>query len=162
MKEYLIRINCYKFVLLAMLALFLTSQILNYCLFFLENSDGPNLKIDSITNILMSIFLAGILTGIVETFINQHLIFIILKRLILKEKHLAIAFLIISSLLFGLCHAYSLYYIIITIFMGVVLAYAYYISLFRKESAFWTTAIIHGSYNTILIFVSLLKGYSNL
>lgn len=159
MKEYLIKINRCKFVLLAMGALFITSLILHFCLYFMDNSNGPELKIDSIINILKSIFLAGIFTGIAETFINQHLIFIILKHFILREKYLAITFLITSSLLFGLCHAYSLFYVILTIFMGVVLAYSYYISLFRKESAFWTTAIIHGSYNTLLIFVSLLIGY---
>ena len=162
MKTYLTHINLSRFIILGVLSIFLTSAIFHLLLPFIYNSNGPDIATNSLINTIKSILTSGIIIPILETLLFQHLVFIILKKFILDEKSFAITYLTISSLLFALSHYYSLFYIILTFFLGIILTYSYYISHYRKESAFWTTAIIHGSYNTLLIIVSSIFEYYNI
>jgi Type II CAAX prenyl endopeptidase Rce1-like len=97
-----------------------------------------------------SIFGAVILAPLVETFINQYLVFKIFQRAkSLKNRYLW--YMCVSAVFFGSLHFYSLGYIIFAIGVGLVLAYIFY--LYRRDvsKAFWTTVLIHVLYNAAIL-----------
>ena len=114
MKTYLVRINYFLFVLLSILTVFFTSAIINLFLSPIYDSNGPNLATNTVVNVVKSIFSAGIFTPIVESFLFQHVIFIILKKNTLSQKkflnyifnHFKFTICTISLLLSFLYYAY--------------------------------------------------------
>jgi len=156
MKDYLIKISRLKFILLGILAIYSTSLLIHICTIYLENKQGPDTSTESVELILEAILNAGILGPLLETFIFQHCIYLLLKRIIRNEKIFLISFLFTSSLLFSLAHQYSTFYIFMSYACGIILAYFYYISTLRKESAFWMTVSLHACYNISLIVLRIL------
>lgn len=156
MKSFLIRLNIIVFVFVGILSLFLTSFITHVLLMFRHNGKGPDLFTESIIEVVKTISVTGIIVPIVETFLFQYIVFLIIKRFLSSKKYFFGVFMISSSLLFAVAHTYSLFYVLLTLFMGGILAYCYYIMQFRKESAFWIVAVIHASYNVLLVVTSYL------
>lgn len=101
-----------------------------------------------------AITVAIILAPIIETLIGQMIpIKIIQKYIKWNTNKVAI---IASSILFALGHiSYSFWYFLLTLPMGFILSVTYIIFQKRKQSSFWTTAIIHAGRNSLAVILTL-------
>ncbi len=80
---------------------------------------------------------------LVETFLFQHLVFLVLDYFKLPKKWI----ILISALLFAVTHDYSIIYIIHAFVGGLLFAYIYFICQIKYRSAFWVVFLLHALYN---------------
>ncbi len=99
-----------------------------------------------------SIIFFVILFPILETWLNQYLIFNTLSKYsyFSNKKYLII---IISGLIFGLLHYYSFSYIVWAFFFGSYLCFCYYIFGIISNKAFLLTCLIHIIRNLIALIL---------
>ena len=112
-----------------------------------ENLIGRTVSKESFLLVVLTVV---ILTPLIETFLFQKLpIDAALKK---TDNHLLI--IVVTGLIFSIFHVKSLINILFFFPSGVILSFCYIIFYYRKESAFTSTAVIHGIHNLIIVIYS--------
>lgn len=94
--------------------------------------------------------IAVILAPLVETFLFQYLIFLILDNLKISKKWVILT----SALLFALTHNYSLLRIFHAFGGGILFGYTYWLCQLKYRYPFLVVLLMHASYN---LYVFLIK-----
>jgi hypothetical protein len=96
-------------------------------------------------------FWTAVIVGpLIETFLFQYLIFLILDNFKIGKKWIVLT----SALLFALLHNYSFLRIFYAFGGGILYSYAYWLCQIRKEYPFIIIFLIHAFYN---LYVFLVK-----
>ena len=144
-KKYLIQISI-LFAAIFILSLLVLPVIFLVDQFIGENTNGPNVEL------WIAII---ILVPILETYLNQHLPFIIMQKWRFTRKRYGL-FIFLSAIVFSLLHTYSLRYMIIVFPGGLVLGYAYVFFSKKTKRAFWSTVLIHAMKNSVAVLAILV------
>jgi membrane protease YdiL (CAAX protease family) len=101
---------------------------------------GPDISSDSSWIIF---FFAVVFVPLVETLLNQTLVFVIGRYAKLKEGWI----ILLSAVAFASTHQYSPSYILSGFAMGLVFAYQYHLYRSNSGQAFWSVTIVHAMHN---------------
>lgn len=102
-------------------------------------------------NSLESMLLSDVIIApIVETFIFQWLIFILLKRWKVFRNNVRLI-IILSALFFGATHCYDIFYMVFVFFIGLIYMAVFVSKSDKIKQAFWIVVLIHAFDNLITL-----------
>ncbi len=148
--SFLININLTWFIILVIFSLLAVNLLVGNLL----SDDGPqNCFVGKIKDWRIIAVLAITIGPLLETLLFQEIAISAIKTLIERPKYNFYISIFISSLSFSMIHTYSVSYVICTFIFGLIPGFAYYISIYRKQSAFFTIFLIHAIWNTIVFTI---------
>jgi len=150
-KTWILKMHWYQLVLISYL--FNLLAILFMALFFLLVF---NIQIGASRTNEMSIgtdwtilFNAAITVPIFETWLNQKLVFQVIRKLFKNKlgSHFCWVYCLFSAFIFGLLHPFDEAYVVATFFCGLTFSFVYIFAKYKRWHAFWLVVLIHGMQN---------------
>lgn len=104
-------------------------------------------------SLLEKILLVIIIPPIIETFINQWLVF----KMVGSYTDNRIFIILVSAVIFGLLHGPDYIKMTVSFFLGIILMSAFIMWEGKSLSKYLVTVIIHMLYNAILVILSFFR-----
>ena len=151
--KYLYKVNTISFILIGLIIIILASIIISS---LLPEGSFRNPVVESFAKDgPLTLFLfACVFAPFVETFLFQHLPFL-LANLLFKHKKRLFFYLIAAPLFFGYMHHYNIFYSLTGCLIGSILCFFFYIAKQRKQSALILVTIIHGLNNLLALLITM-------
>jgi len=149
------KLNVYLFLGTSFFLLLSTNLILSF--FFPFGASNSNVNYIECFGKLVTLLVVVIWVPVIETVLYQAFIIHVIKAFVPKIRYNFIISVFISSMAFGLSHPYSLPYIFAASIAGLIFATTYYISLYRKQSAFFLVFLLHALNNFLGLLMFLYK-----
>jgi hypothetical protein len=138
-----------------LLATIITTLILKFLQEYqvLSNKVWLEYPIDSDNHIVWKIFTAVIFAPLIETLINQSLVYHLLQKVHFFSNH-KWRIILFSATFFGVKHFYSLEYIISALVLGIIFMHAYMERVEKDSKTFYLIAASHASFNLIVLLIN--------